>query len=134
MKVLLVLIPSQKSNRLLQKVWRLSIQYNIQEYEVLKSSTKFEGVCYKPFPFSFEITSRKGTQIEGTITWLELNSQTKVKGTIEGEELEFEGYETTNPEIAVPINYLGKWIKNEIKGKFKGEKFSGNFEMSLSKK
>jgi hypothetical protein len=37
----------------------------IIEFDVVKDKTKWAGVAYQPYPFTFEITKRKGTAIEG---------------------------------------------------------------------
>jgi len=101
-----------------------------KELDIVKTNTKFQGTAYQPFPFTFEITSRKGAKVEGTITWPSLNdAKTKVRGTVEGDDLEFEEYESTSDEVALPTKYLGRLIKNQIVGKFKGEETRGNFEM-----
>ena len=99
--------------------------------DIIKANTTFQGMCYQPFPFTFEITSRKGVKVEGTITWPSLqNAKTKVRGTIESDEIEFEEFESTSDEVAIPVKYIGRVIKNAIKGKFKGEEANGTFEMS----
>ena len=55
------------------------------EYDVLKPKSKFEGICYQPFPFQLEITTRNGSQIEGEITWPGIGGvKTKVRGKLEG--------------------------------------------------
>jgi hypothetical protein len=49
-----------------------------KELDLLKSGTKWGGICYVPYPFVFEITKRQRNQIEGTVTWPELqDAQTK---------------------------------------------------------
>jgi hypothetical protein len=87
----------------------------------------------QPYKFQFEITKRKGSTIEGEMTWPELNNaKTKVKGTIEGDEVQFEEYETQSEDVLVPVGYTGKFPpgnKKMIAGKFKGSATSGIFEM-----
>eukprot|EP01114_Cavostelium_apophysatum_P014430 TRINITY_DN3748_c0_g1_i1.p1 TRINITY_DN3748_c0_g1~~TRINITY_DN3748_c0_g1_i1.p1 ORF type:complete len:463 (-),score=163.77 TRINITY_DN3748_c0_g1_i1:44-1432(-) len=102
-----------------------------KDFDGVKASTKFKGVCYQPYEFVLEITKRKGTEVEAEMTWPALNNaKTKVRGTIEGDEFSFEEYETTSKDVQIPSNYVGKLSNKKIVGKFRVADTDGVFEMS----
>ncbi len=107
--------------------------------DLIKPGAKFEGVCYTPYSFSFEITKRNKGQIEGEITWPSIgNAKTKVRGTIEGEEMEFEEFDSSSNDVVVPANYIGRLFggvgKKKLGGNFKADKTTGQFELDLNSK
>jgi len=105
-----------------------------KDYDVIKPKTKWKGTVYQPFQFEFEITKRKGVEIEGEVTWPGLdNAKTKVRGTIEGEIIEFEEFESKSDAVVIPVSYIGKFVQKNIAGKFKGQDTTGGtFELDLS--
>jgi hypothetical protein len=105
-----------------------------REWDMLKANTKLSGVVYQPYAFSFQITARKAGKIEGEITWPSIdNAKTKVKGTIEGDEFQFEETETVSKDVIVPVTYITKLVNKKMKGVFKHQEGTGPFDMDISK-
>eukprot|EP00027_Filamoeba_sp_ATCC50430_P006946 CAMPEP_0168558966 /NCGR_PEP_ID=MMETSP0413-20121227/10261_1 /TAXON_ID=136452 /ORGANISM="Filamoeba nolandi, Strain NC-AS-23-1" /LENGTH=489 /DNA_ID=CAMNT_0008590141 /DNA_START=40 /DNA_END=1509 /DNA_ORIENTATION=+ len=105
-----------------------------KDLEPVKPKAKFSGVCYIPYKFEIEVTARKGNAVEGTISWPKVNATTKFKGTMEGDIVEFEEYESTSNDVEIPATYLGVLSNGKLGGNFKTDSNSdGLFEIDLSK-
>lgn len=100
------------------------------DYDCVKPKAILKGVV--SYDFDFEIETRTGVNITGTITWPTLgNAKTKVKGKIEGEELTFEEFETESENVAVPVSYIGNVANAQVTGQFHGEGNQGGFQLNL---
>lgn len=72
--------------------------------------------------------------VQGEITWPDINNaKTKVRGTIEGDEISFEEYESQSADVMIPANYVAKLVNKKIQGKFKAQTTGGVFEMDINK-
>jgi hypothetical protein len=56
-----------------------------------------------------------------------------VRGKIEGDEFEFEEFESPSKDVLLPCSYISKMINKKVVGKFQHKEGSGTFEMDISK-
>lgn len=99
----------------------------------MKPKNVLKGTAFIPYSFQLEITKRTGINFEGEIVWTSINNaKTKVKGSLESDEIIFEEYESLSTDVEVPVNYIGKTTNNKVSGQFKSQTSLGSFEINLS--
>ncbi|EGG18952.1 hypothetical protein DFA_02692 [Cavenderia fasciculata] len=76
----------------------------------LVAGASFEGNLIQQFPLVLKITSRKSPKtVEGTIEWTQLSTKTKIKGTVDGDQIQFTEYEVfAGDGVELPVEYKGK--------------------------
>eukprot|EP00026_Physarum_polycephalum_P001027 Phypoly_transcript_01028.p2 GENE.Phypoly_transcript_01028~~Phypoly_transcript_01028.p2 ORF type:complete len:365 (-),score=58.56 Phypoly_transcript_01028:2678-3727(-) len=94
------------------------------------------------YPFVLEITAMEdnGQKFSGTIKWPTLGkgAVTKVRGTVQGDEVKFEEYEAVSgaDDVELPMYYTGKLTGDKLNGKLKdstGEESTFNLSKIKSK-
>jgi len=100
-----------------------------REFDFLKPNIVLKGTAYTPYEFELKLSKRAGASFEGEMTWPALEgAKTKVRGTLEGEDIRFEEFETNSKSVAVPVFYTGNIAsKNNVGGKFKTSDTNGIF-------
>jgi len=91
----------------------------------LKANTQWHGACTSEadgskFPIVMVVKDRSGANFNGEIQWPTLNSaKTKFKGTVKGDNIEFEEYEAISgaDDVELPMKYSAKVSGNTMTGK-----------------
>jgi len=107
----------------------------------LKRNTQWMGLSVmesdqSSFPIIMLVHERSKSTFNGIIQWPTLNSaQTKFRGSIAGDTIEFEEYEVLKGEddVEVPMKYLGKISENTIQGKVAHEEEENACSFKLEK-
>jgi len=91
-----------------------------KDSEWMGVSTGSDGT---PYPFVLEITGLSGDNIVGGIKWPTLGkgAVTKIRGTVQGDQVKFEEYEAVQgaDDVEIPMYYTGTVSGTTIKGKLK---------------